>query len=794
MLLPVVISVLAQLPAAPVSFQSGVLTPPLVGDPGVAAVSFVKSRAMELGLDARSELVADKKLSTRFGGVVHLAQRVQGLEVQGSRVVVTFDEQQRVVMVSSSLKSFGAIALQPNLTGAEALKLATKEIEGAWLQSNGTPYGGWKKKAFVVNGALHVGFETFVPTLKNSEKWYVAVDAIDGAVLWTLNRAHANDAAKVYASSPGGLNGGVGVTPTLDTQLLNLPSDAGVLTGTRVRALNCCPTANCASDAGPARATGQTQTFQGVVDFDVAICDQQQRATNDPSVHASGDYVYAPVDPPRTAAPSINNPADFDEFAEVNAYYHFTKAYEAMRALSVRPVANAGPFSPFAMRNVGTKLPVVWVNVSDPDFNSATPNAQGVYVSNTLSRTSNALFLGHENMDALLLPPQALDSDALVIYQAAEADFAYDGPVLWHEFGHGAIYSTANWDRVVTLDARSANDETSALHEGVADLIAVMTGNAPEVGAYVGPRTQPGELNIRNVDNSFKCPDVLWGQSHNDSQHFSGAVWDGRKQFLGMDQGATFDAALYAAIVSFPADVGFERAAQIITTMVVQAFPEVTDARAKMEAAFNARGVTNCSKVLDVTNSLSTPRTYFGIPGTTFAGLVTGAVVPGPYQFKIHVPNGAKSVTATGQYPSFGNQTMARLEVMASENPITFVKTGATLANDARAKVVPTLANQVFTGKVAIDVPCGGDVYVALGNPSQRDRQLYEVSLSFEPADRCDEPVVVDAGVMQPEPPVQLPEAQEELGAPVPGCGCTSGAPFLLVPALLVFARRRRQG
>jgi len=38
------------------------------------------------------------------------------------------------------------------------------------------------------------------------------------------------------------------------------------------------------------------QTFQGPVSFDVAICDQRQRATNDPSVHASGDYVYVPVD------------------------------------------------------------------------------------------------------------------------------------------------------------------------------------------------------------------------------------------------------------------------------------------------------------------------------------------------------------------------------------------------------------------------------------------------------------------------------------------------------------------
>lgn len=128
------------------------------------------------------------------------------------------------------------------------------------------------------------------------------------------------------------------------------------------------------------------------------------------------------------------------------------------------------------MRNAGPERPAVWVNVSDPDFQDATPNAQGGSVSNTLARTDNAMFLAREDRDYVLLPPQVLQSDALVTYQGQAAAFAYDGPVLWREFGPGAIHSRASWDAVVSFDARSANSESSALHEGVADLIAAMTG------------------------------------------------------------------------------------------------------------------------------------------------------------------------------------------------------------------------------------------------------------------------------------------------------------------------------
>ncbi|MEW5741907.1 MAG: hypothetical protein AB1938_23535 [Myxococcota bacterium] len=803
-----VASLVAQLPTAPlapqtqltadgrISFQHGVLTPPLGGTPSEAALRYAQSQRAALGLDARSTLAVRRALSTRFGGTVHLQQQVDGLDVHGARVVVTLDTLRRVVRVSSSLRPFAQALTAPRLSGDEALVVASRAVDGALLKPDGTPFGGYRPMAYLVGGDLHAGYLTYVPTLKNSESFHVAVDAVTGAVLWVQNKVHtaAND-AKVYASSPGGLAGGVGRTPLSDVTLPHLGANAdSFLTGEKIRALNCCPTEVCDPTAGPRRATGMLQTFGGTVPYDVAICDRLQRATNNPQLHPSGDYVYAPVDPPTTATPSINSPADYDEFAEVHAYFHVSKAYDTLIALSQGPVPG---LTPFAMRVTGADKPAVWVNVSDPDFQNASQNPQGVYVSDSLARTDNAMFVARENMAALSLPEFELDSDAMVIYQGNTADFAYDGPVLWHEFGHGAIYSTADWDTLVSFDSRSANNESSALHEGVADVIAAMTGNDPVVGAYVGPRLDMATNAIRDIGQNFKCPDVLWGESHEDSLVFSSAVWDARRQFLGTDDGKTFDAAFYAAMISFPPDVNFEKAAAILLAQVELAFASTPDARAKLQAVFDAHGLTNCSKVLDLTDD-PRPRTYFNLAGTSFAGVASGSAVPGPYQFKFRVPAGAKSLTMSGPYQTFGNNPTARLQLLArSGDPITFVKNGSTILNDAEVMVVPTVASQVMTATVNIDVPCGGELYFAVANTSGRDRTLYDLAFTYEVADSCPpvEPQEPDAGVEMPAPPptpVQIKGVSDLLGPPVSGCGCTTASPLALLPALLLVVRRRR--
>ncbi|MBS1148656.1 MAG: Protein-N(5)-glutamine methyltransferase PrmC, partial [Myxococcaceae bacterium] len=716
-------------PDGHIALAQGVLSGPSAGDLREAARAFVLSHRAELGLPITSSLGPAQTFATRFGGSVHLPQLVDGLEVYGGKVIVTFDLQGRVVRVASSLRSYDRVKLSWSLTGPQALLAGARQIEGAVFQNGGVPYGGYQQKMFPVGDELHAGYFVWVPTWKTSQNWHLAIDATDGTVLWSEDRVRHGFEANVYASSPGGLSTGVGVTPLAPVTLDHFPAgvDGGKLSGELIRAFNCCPTANCNLDAGaPARrATGMFQTFGGTVSYDLAICDRYQRATNDPAVNPNGNYLYAPTDVPTGAGPNPQSPADFDEFAEVHAYFHVNKVYDYLRALSIGPLTADAGFSAFAMRDSKLgKVPAIQVNASEPAFPQS-PNAQGVYVSNTMTRVENAMFLARENMQAVTVPEFAFDTDALVIYQGDKADFAYDAPVVWHEFGHGAIYSTSNWNRGVEIDARSSNDESSALHEGVADVIAFMVGQESAIGQYVGPRTDFGSAALRNANNTDKCPDVLWGESHQDSQHFAGAIWQARATaFQGTDQGRTFDAAFYAALVSFPPNVGFEKAAAIISSAVGLAFPALPLAQAQMKQIFDARGVSSCSKVLDVT-SIPSPRKVYIISGSAYAALGSGQGVPGPYQMKIRVPKGAKSVTLSGPYFSGGGSTTARLALLAKANqPITFTRAGQTLTHDADKSVVPTAGGGTMSGTALIDVPCGGELYFRPGLLVRRGRQL----------------------------------------------------------------------
>ncbi|MBL9037899.1 MAG: hypothetical protein JNG84_05220 [Archangium sp.] len=782
-------------PTGRLELAHGVLSAPMSGDLRAAALRFAESRRSELGVPATSTLRVVAGYSTRFGASVHVAQQLGGLDIHGAKVIVTFDAARRVVRVASSVSSFERAAMNAQLSGPEALAIASRTVEGALLRDDGTPWGGYDPRAFVVGDEVHTGFFVYVPTVRRTEAWYAAVDATDGTVLWSADRARAAaTTARVYASHPASSVGPS--SPTVQVELAHL-TDGGTLTGTQIRAFNCCPTVGCSPDAGPRTVTGLLQQGGGAVPYSLAICDRVQRATNEPSRHASGDFVYDPVDPPTTSRPSLQSAADSDEFAEVHGYYHVDRATDFVRELSVGPFGAAAGVTPFEMRDLGRgKVPAIWTNPSEPDFQQATQNAQGTYVSTALTRVSNAMFVPLESMLALSVPEYAFDSDGLIVYQGDDVDFVYDGPVVWHEFGHGVASSTANWNPTVAIDRRSANLESQAIEEGSADVLAFMIGNRSKIGEYVSPRTGTG-LSLRDANNSLRCPDVLWGESHQDGQHYAGAIWHARSTlFQGSDQGHTFDAAYYAALVSFPTDVTFDKAAAIISASVGQAFPGIADAEQKMKAVFDDRGITNCSKVLAV--QADEERAYYGLFGSDLATVTSGTAIPGPYQLKLHVPNGAKQVTMSGVSFSFGGGGGgSRLQLLAKAGaPITFTRAGSTLTNDADAMVVPTSTRGTLAGTVTLAVPCGGDVYVTLANTGARDRIVQQLSISATPADSCPPPAEPDAGVGDGDAGVVDaiigPAVPEALGPPL-GCGCSSGAAAALwaIP-LALWPRRRR--
>ena len=125
-----------------IALAQGVLSGPHSGDLQDAAVGFALLHRNELGLPVTSSLGKPESFSTRFGGSVHLPQLVDGVEVHGGKVIVTFDLQGRVVRVASSLRPYVRSVVSWNLSGAEALRVGAREIDGALFRSDGAPHGG----------------------------------------------------------------------------------------------------------------------------------------------------------------------------------------------------------------------------------------------------------------------------------------------------------------------------------------------------------------------------------------------------------------------------------------------------------------------------------------------------------------------------------------------------------------------------------------------------------------------------------------------------------------------------
>ena len=762
-----------------ISLSIGTLSEPLAGELSAAAWAWAMGQRSQLGLPANSSLRNVQTHGTRSGAAVRLQQQVDGLDVYGAQVVVTIDAQRRVTMVSSSVRPFEKSVMDWAIDGDEALARAAKQIPMALVQPSGKPYGGARREVFPLGLEAHAGYLTMVPTLNPGENWYVAIDATTGQMLWKQNRVfHAAGDARVYASSPGPLDSGVGVQPTIAVSLTHadggsmvLADGGGYLSGDQLIAYNCCPNLNCstAPDAGPKRVQGMMMLMGFNVTYDVPLCDRLQRANNDVLLHDAGSYVYAPIDPPIVTngmvGPVVQSDLSHsDEFAEVHAFFHVNQVYDWVRGLSsaAAPLfpANVPAITGFKMRDelrVPARKVALLTNVVFPDISEITSNPLGKCNLQTqpikctidkLARQDNAAFMPKENFAQIPLPELAMDVDTLMIFQGNYADFAYDAPVLWHEFGHGVVYATAalGFDQLA-VDSRSANNETGAMHEGFADFIAGAFGNKADIGTYVGPRIGGGQALmgvrqdsfLRTLTNTFTCPDVLWGEVHQDSQHLSAALWQARTSFfLGNDNGHTFDAAFYASLVSMSPQVNFTDAAAIIVAHVKTAFPGIPDAEMKMQNAFTQRGVVSCSKVLDMTG-ITTGRPYYGITSGGPAGFPAATVIPGPYQMKVRTPVGMKSLTVTavgGGGGPLGGAPKVKLLVKVGQ-AITFAKVGAALNNNADLFVDAVVAGSNVSATATIPAPCGATSEVFLTLASTQAETLQNVKVSFVPADSC---------------------------------------------------------
>ncbi|MGI5865041.1 MAG: hypothetical protein ACOX6T_23720 [Myxococcales bacterium] len=822
-----------------VRLATGIQAAPLAGDPALAARRFALQHRDALGLRG-AELESPRVSRLRTGEVVRFKTSYRGLPVIGAQVAVALDAEGRVRRVASSARPIHGEEVTRAVQGTDALAFVASDLRSL-MTEDGKPAGAFRDVFYVRAGIARLAYELHVATLNPLENVYALVDAETGELVSRENRVYFSDDAKVWQTNPGATEGEPLVTQSL-TDFLPPTAERdpeGRLAGTLLDALSCCARAECNPQNPINVITGTISMGPFQLPFEAQWCDLRPRASN--TLDGRTDYDYSaddplgidpPQDPATTGLTIGDDAADRDTFAEVHGFYHANRAYQFFRSLG----------DPGFLLRDGQQDPPrktqIWANFLIPDaFTWPPQTTPGGVLFFPLVRipSGNAAFMPRESWAELPIFTTANlpQTDAIVLFQGTAADSAYDGEVIYHELTHGVVFSTANLSGP-HLDQYGALDEAGSLHEGFADYFAgAMTGD-PAMAEWFGAMVSEG-ASLRSLDNDFRCPDLLIGEVHNDSMHFSGATWSLRQQFLGADSGKTFDTAVFDALKTLVPASGFAETVEAIADEVEAAFASTPGARDTVLAEYRARGVIECVKVIEYVE----PRAEYWLPGTASG---YSPLAPGPLQLKLVVPEGAQSLSIAARLgPSLGiglggGQVQVRALVSVGQ-PVRYAGEPGHLLHDAQiVKTLAVGAGETLSAEVALEAPRGGEVFVSIANAAADGLGLLDLTLAAEAlrpetdaglpdasepdaalepdASEPDAGEVEDAGAdagadAGPKPdagslPPDAGAGQQDAGSQPPpapsaedeGCGCAAGgaAPALYAAACagLALLRRRR--
>ncbi len=446
---------------------------------------------------------------------------------------------------------------------------------------------------------------------KNATMMYrYYVSAENGNILRRSDNFLYGNSAFVFIPSP--LESG-DLTKTASVTLEDLiTNDNGFLESELISTFNCLPT----------DSDGKS-IYKDYFGYQIPVCDEVPKANN----IVSGNYQYTPKDP-----------ANGDEFSEVNAYYHTTNIYNRFKSLDD---------SVFTLRE--KPLHIV-VNFLMADFYRGG--------SSSLAPFDNAMFASRETGSYIFSTADHSGFDSIIFGQGENVDYAYDADIIYHEFTHAAIESYVALMNAPLIDAWGTSFSATSLHEGFADYFASSITNDPVVGNYVGPRmpkdldiTQATEAGIRDIEKNASCPVSVQGEAHADGQIWATALWEIRSSYI-KDVNPDVFALDRAFVISirdkFVPSISFEESANAVIDVIKTEIGESFSKTA--ESIFISHGLIGCERAIDIQTF---QQEYLYIPGTAdlYAEL---NFVPAPLQFKIEVPKNTKSVDLIlGFFPQY---------------------------------------------------------------------------------------------------------------------------------------------
>lgn len=578
-------------------------------------------------------------------------------------------------------------------------------------------------------------------------------DALSGELLIRYNAVRFAT-GRVYPANPVS-------TPTLVDLPLDLPPGATKLESERVKALNCID-------------TKQTKQINFGVTLTVHVCELQQVA----APTSGEDFLY---DPPAAAL------TPEDEFSEVQIFHHTSRAYSFFESLG--------------MTDLSTKpLPAV-ANLMMPDgfqtqdfAKMADPNLPFVPFSNAFFAPANPIFS----------TVFGLPGAAMWFGQGPKADFAYDGDVVYHEFGHAVVDHTLKLVGTYFADEQGLVGSPGAMNEGLADYFSSAITGDSKVGEYASTDLAPGMTAIRDIDNDETCPKNLSGEVHVDSKFWTAALWKTRQALPETDRPA-FDKALFDVMAAAPGgDLSYEGLSELFVASVKSALSQtVADA---LETELTARGVLpTCRRILEFGGTpLSSVDPLlagtFQAPGTQSMNAGPAPYAPGVLQFEVPLTGSAEQLTVGFQVipggdtsSIFGGGTPFKPEVLVrfGEEPIQF----GYQPFEAKADVTVPAEVTNNQGSATVDVPLGATrAFVMIVNSGQSAGRYRAVKFD-QSGEAVDPDAGADGGADAGVPPSSTKPKDDD------GCGCrTAGgdAPrtslwTLLAGVALLLGRRPRR-
>lgn len=258
--------------------------------------------------------------------------------------------------------------------------------------------------------------------------------------------------------------------------------------------------------------------------------------------------------------------------------------------------------------------------------------------------------------------------------QGSEVDFGYDGDVVYHELGHGMVaLLTPEGLGQVRLRADGTIADAPGINEGLADYFAIMVTDDPHLAEYVGRFwSGTGRPYIRDAENSKSCPQDIVGESHNDGEPLTAALWATRKRVPEGGKRA-LDQAVLEALMRAEPDSDLEAMANLVlegADRQRQLGELGADDVELLRRSFDARGLLDCPRVITDPKRVRDGRSMY-------LRRVTSGIYPfhpGPMQLRYEVPADGDDmvVTFTLKPSNTSDPVEARVLVKRGDAPIAF--------------------------------------------------------------------------------------------------------------------------